>query len=290
MSWRKLLSAVVVCAAAALAAEAAPIKTLIVDGQNNHPWAATTPPLEKMMEDSGLFTVDVATTPPKGQDMSGFKPDFAAYDLVVMNYTGDRWPEETNAAFERFVADGGGLVIYHAADNAFPDWPAYNEMIAVGGWGGRDEKSGPFLHWKDGQIVRDTSPGRGGQHGPQHEFALDVRVPDHPVTKGLPPRFMHVADELYSQLRGPAKNVTVLATAYADPDKRGTGRHEPSLMAIDYGKGRVFHTTLGHAGPQLKSVAFIVTFLRGAEWAATGEVTQAVPDDMPGPEKPSVRE
>jgi len=290
MSWKNLLIAVVLCAPFAVSAQAAPIEALIVDGQNNHPWAQTTPILEKMMEDSGLFTVDVAKSPPKGEDMSGFKPDFAAYDLVVMNYTGDSWPEATKTAFEEFVAEGGGLVIYHAADNAFPNWPTYNEMIAVGGWGGRNEKSGPFLHWKDGQIVRDTSPGRGGQHGPQHEFAIDVRVPDHPITKGLPPKFMHTADELYSQLRGPAKNVTVLATAYADPAKRGTGRHEPSLMAIAYRNGRVFHTTLGHAGPQLKSVAFIVTFLRGCEWAATGKVTQEVPDDMPGPDAPSVRE
>ena len=105
----------------ALAAQAAPIKALIVDGQNNHDWEETTPILEKMLEDTGLFTVDVATSPPKGQDMSGFKPDFAAYDVVVSNYTGDAWPEETKAAFEKFVADGGGLVIYHAADNAFPN-------------------------------------------------------------------------------------------------------------------------------------------------------------------------
>ncbi len=61
-------------------------------------------------------------------------------------------------------------------------------------------------------------------------------------------------------------------------------------MTIQYGKGRVFHTTLAHAVKQLRSVAFIVTFQRGAEWAATGKVTQTVPDDFPGPDKPSVRE
>ena len=127
-------------------------------------------------------------------------------------------------------------------------------------------------------------------HGPRHEFALDIRVAEHPITRGLPARFMHVADELYSQLRGPAKDVTVLATAYANPTKRGTGRHEPMLMTIAYGRGRVFHTALGHAGDQIRSVAFIVTFLRGAEWAATGRVTQEVPEDFPGADKPGVRE
>ncbi len=99
----------------------------------------------------------------------------------------------------------------------------------------------------------------------------------------------HSADELDDRLRGPAKNVTVLATAFSSPEKRGTGENEPMLMDIRFGKGRVFHTTLGHAGEQLKSVAFIVTYQRGAEWAATGKVTQAVPDDFPGADEPSVR-
>ena len=162
-------------------------------------------------------------------------------------------------------------------------------MIGVGGWGGRNEKSGPYLYWKDGEIVRDTSPGPGGTHGPQHAFQLVVREPNHPVTKGLPEKFMHAPDELYSRLRGPAKNVTVLATAYNDPKHGGNDRHEPMLMAIDFGKGRVFHTALGHDAPQCRSVAFIVTLQRGAEWAATGKVTQEVPKDFPTADKPSVR-
>jgi len=290
MSLSRPLAALAIWAVMVAVAGAEPLKALIVDGQNNHQWQVTTPPLKKLLEETGLFTVDVATTPPRGQDMSGFKPSFADYNVVVMNYTGDSWPEETNVAFERYVSSGGGLVVYHAASNAFPKWKEFNEMIGVGGWGGRSEKDGPFIHWKDGQIVRDMSPGRGGMHGPQHEFQLVVREPNHPITDGLPERFMHCADELYSQLRGPAKNVTVLATAFADPAKRGTGRHEPILMTISYGKGRVFHTALGHVDVQLRSVAFIATYQRGTEWAATGRVTQKVPVDMPGPDKPSMRE
>jgi uncharacterized protein len=276
--------------AMAAAAVAAPLKALIVDGQNNHKWQETTPVLKRLLEETSLFSADVATTPAKGQDMSGFKPDFAAYNVVVMNYTGDDWPEAAKKALEQYVAGGGGLVIYHAANNAFPKWKEYNEMIAVGGWGGRNEKDGPYMYWKDGKIVRDMSPGPGGTHGPQHPFQIIVREPNHPITQGLPPAFTHSADELYSRLRGPAKNVTVLATAFADPEKKGTGNHEPMLMTIAYGKGRVFHTALGHAGEQLKSVAFIVTFQRGAEWAATGKVTQKVPADFPGPDQPSFRQ
>ena len=140
-------------------------------------------------------------------------------------------------------------------------------------------------------MVRDAAPGTAaGSHGPQHAFPIDVRAPEHPVTKGLPQRFMHAPDELYDRLRGPANNVTVLATAYSSPDRRGTGENEPMLMAIGYGQGRVFHTTLGHGAQQLKSVAFIVTYQRGAQWAATGEVTQAVPADFPSQDEPSIRQ
>jgi len=272
----------------ALSAEPS-IKVLIVDGQNNHNWKETTPVMKQQLEDAGIFSVDVATAPGRGGDMSQFKPDFAAYDVIVANYTGDSWSDETNKSLVDYMNAGGGLVIVHAADNAFPKWKEWNEMIAVGGWGGRNEKSGPRLYWEDGKIVRDTSPGRGGSHGPQHPFTVDVRVPDHPVTKGLPEKFMHPADELYNSLRGPAVNTTVLATAFSPAEIRGTGKHEPALMAIDFGKGRVFHTILGHAGTQMKSVSYIVTFLRGTEWAATGEVTQEVPEDMPGPDAPTYR-
>ncbi|MGL6226027.1 MAG: ThuA domain-containing protein [Thermoguttaceae bacterium] len=266
------------------------LKALIIDGQNNHPWAEVTPVLKEELEQSGRFTVDVATSPAEGQDMSGFKPEFDKYDVLVMNYTGDSWSEETKAAFEKYVREGGGLVIVHAANNAFPDWKEYNQMIAVGGWGNRNEKSGPYLYWEEGKVVRNPEPGHGGGHGPQWKFLVEVRDTEHPITKGLPLQFRHCEDELYERLRGPAENVKILATAYADPKQKGSGRHEPMLMVIDYGKGRVFHHAMGHAGRQCKSVAFIAPFLRGTEWAATGEVTIPVPSDMPNEKRPKIRD
>jgi type 1 glutamine amidotransferase len=119
---------------------------------------------------------------------------------------------------------------------------------------------------------------------------LIVRNAKHPITRGLPEKFMHPSDELYGWLRGPGTNMTVLATAFAPKSKGGSDEHEPLLMTIKYGKGRVFQNALGHTPDQLKAVSFIVTFQRGAEWAATGKVTQKVPDDFPGPDKPSVRD
>jgi len=288
---RKLSAAVLgVCLVLCGAAHGAQLKALIVDGQNNHNWKATTPVMKKQLEETGLFEVHVATSPPKGKDISSFKPDFATYNVVVSNYNGAEWPAETKQAFVDYMKGGGGLVIVHAADNSFGKWKEYNEMIGVGGWGGRNEKSGPYLRWREGKIVRDTTKGRGGSHGVQHPFPIDVRVPDHPVTAGLPPKFMHSKEELYHSLRGPAKNITVLATALSPKDKRGSGEHEPVLMAIAYGEGRVFHTVLGHSAAQMKSVAWIVTFQRGTEWAATGKVTQKLPADFPGPDAPRRRE
>ena len=283
---------------AAVTSAAPPLKALIIDGRMNpsHDWKATSPLLKKHLEDTGLFAVDFATAPPKGEDLSGFKPEFAAYDLVVFNYEPGQWPEAeywseaTKRAFVDYVRGGGGVVIYHTSNNSFPAWKEFNEIAGLGGWYGRSEKSGPYVRWREGKVVYDMTPGPGGSHGPQHEFQLVVREADHPITRGLPKVFMHSADELYNRLRGPAKNLSVLATALSPKNQRGTGEHEPMLMTIRYGKGRVFHTALGHAAKQLNSVAFIATYQRGAEWAATGKVTQKVPDDFPGPDEPSVRE
>ena len=265
------------------------LQALIVDGQNNHNWKKTTPVLERILRHSGRFDVDVATAP-GGNNLDDFRPDFSKYDVVVSNYNGHPWSAATKKAFVEFVSEGGGFVSVHAADNSFPEWAEYNEMIGVGGWGGRNEKSGPYLRLRDGEFVHDSSPGRGGSHGRQHEFVMDARKPDHPIIQGLPAQWKHGRDELYDRLRGPAKNVTVLASAHSTKETNGSGEHEPLLMTIPYGKGRVFHTALGHGLPAIECVGFQVTLVRGAEWAATGKVTVTdVPHDFPTAERASYR-
>jgi type 1 glutamine amidotransferase len=272
-----------------------PIKTLIVTGQNNHVWQVSHVAIKQILENSGLFTVDIAQSPASGEDMSGFKPDFSAYRLVVLDYNGDRWPEETDRAFLKYVQNGGGVIIYHAADNAFRKWKAFNEILGFGGWDGRNETDGPYIYLKDGEIVYDNSPGPGGSHGAQHEYVLNCGNAEHPVTKGLPKKWLHAGDELYDRMRGPGKVKDVLFWAYSSPDTGGSGRNELLIFTVDYGRARIFHTTLGHAGRTLENntamqcAGFQVTLLRGAEWAATGKVTQAVPADFPTETKTSLR-
>lgn len=272
--------------------DAPKFKALIITGQNNHNWKASSPILKQLLDQTGLFSSDIATSPEKKGDMSSFNPDFSKYNLVVLDYNGDSWNEKTKAAFLEFVKNGGGVVVYHAADNSFPAWKEYNEIIGLGGWGKRNEKSGPYVYYKNNVLVTDTTAGIAGSHGKRSEFLVKTRMADHPITKGLPMRWMHGSDELYSQLRGPAQNMDILATAFANPEQ-GTGRDEPMLMTIKYGKGRIFHTALGHAddggGPAMQCVGFIVTLQRGAEWAASGSVTQEVPLDFPNVAGVSIR-
>lgn len=293
------------------------LKALIVDGQNNHAaWPKTTMMMKSYLESSGLFTVEIARTKytwngdkwldkyplndgvkrehlKQPQTDPDFKPDFSKYNVVIgnMGFNAAPWPAETQAAFDKYVAGGGGFVVVHAADNSFGDWKAYNRMIGLGGWGGRTEKTGPYVYLDEkGSVVRDTTAGKGGSHGSQHEFQIVVRDTEHPITKGLPNKWLHAQDELYDRLRGPGEGMKILATAFSSPDHKGTGRHEPMIMTIDYERGRVFHTPMGHEDYSVECVGFITVFLRGTEWAATGKVTQTtVPADFPTAEKSSSR-
>jgi len=147
--------------------------------------------------------------------------------------------------------------------------------------GNRNEEAGPYWYWKDGKLVSDASPGPAGEHGARLPFQVTTRDSEHPIMKGLPPVWMHANDELYGKLRGPGKNITVLATAHSDLKNKGTGFDEPMLMVLHYGRGRIFHTTLGHDVFALSCVGFMTTFQRGTEWVATGRVTQKVPATFP---------
>lgn len=287
------------------------IKVLIVDGQNNHDvWPKSTIMMKQYLEETGLFTVDIARSnfiwkSNREQSYLGladvgqkevvkepktdpnFKPNFNKYAVVVSNFgwKAADWPKETQKSFEKYIENGGGFVSVHAADNSFPTWESYNKMIGLGGWGGRNEKSGPYVYYNnEGELIRDSSPGGSGAHGLRVEFPVTIRK-EHPITKGMPKVWLTAKDECYAKLRGPAENMTILATGKDTSPKSPTDRHEPILMVLKYGKGRIFHTTLGHDDYSFESVGFISSLNRGVEWVATGKVTQAIPSDFPTQDK-----
>ena len=186
-----------------------------------------------------------------------------------------------------YVRKGGGVIVYHAADNAFAGWEEFNKVIALGGWEGRDEKSGPYYYLVDGQPVLDSAPGPGGSHGEQREFPMNARNAKHPIVKGLPEVWMHAQDEMYDRMRGPANIKDLLYSGFAIESRGGSGREEPLVFTVDYGKARIFHIMIGHCGPTaeenpaMQCTGFQTLLLRGAEWAATGKVKQPVPSDFP---------
>lgn len=273
---------------------AAPIQVMILDGESGgayHKWRVTTQVLKKELDEVGLFEVDVVTAPSAGGDFTSFKPDWAKYNVIVFNYDApdERWPAELKTSFENYMRSGGGLVTVHASDNAFPGWKAWNEMIGVGGWRGRDQKAGPHWYWSHGKLVSDDKPGPAGHHGHRRPYLMTARDLNHPIMRGLPKVWMHQGDELYDSLRGPGANMTVLATAYSDPANSGTGLDEPLLMVSTFGQGRIFHSAVGHDALALSSVDAVVTLQRGVEWAATGKVTQKLPATFPNENTVSYR-
>ncbi len=272
-----------------------PIKALIVSGQNNHNWKVSHIAIKEILDNSKMFTTDVALTPTAGGDMKSFSPQFDKYDVVLLDYNGDSWNEKTDSAFLEYVQKGGGVIIYHAADNAFAKWEEYNKIIALGGWEGRNEKSGPYYYIEDGKPILDNSPGPGGSHGQQREYPMHCQNNRHPITKNLPDNWMHAQDEMYDRMRGPANIKELLYSGKADKNTGGSGREEPLVFTVDYGKARIFHIMLGHCGPTLDNnpamqcAGFQTLLLRGAEWAATGKVTQPVPADFPTDKAVSLR-
>jgi type 1 glutamine amidotransferase len=243
----------------------AKVRTLIITGENAHDWRSVTPELRKVLEATGRFDVRVT------EEFRGAGPEtLAPYDLVVLNYQdrqpNQRWGERADKALLDFVRSGKGLVMYHFAVAAFVGWDEYEKLS-----GG---------NWRPNQ----------GQHSAAHDFTVDITDPDHAITRGLRKSFPQPKDELYANLKWqPASTYHVLATAYDDhalyqgkarQPVPGPGINQPMLWTLQYGQGRVFATMLGHDAPAVNTSAFATTFTRGAEWAATGNVTLPIPAEM----------
>ncbi len=228
------------------------IRALLLTGENNHHWRYTSRLHEDTLEATGLFDVDVADDAASAlQDAAGL----ARYQLLVLDYNGKPWGEQAQANFVKAVEGGTGLVVIHASNNAFPGWKEYEEMVG--------------LLWREGTG-----------HGRFHSFDVEYKDTSHPITRELTDMAAH-PDELYHDLKNPqGSRFQVLATAFSDPESGGVGSDQPIAIVLEYGKGRIFHTPLGHVweeqNEQKRSVSdpqFRLLLARGAEWAATGDVS-----------------
>ena len=260
--------ALTLAALAAAQAQTQPpkLQALIIAGQNRHDWRATTPVLRKLLEDTGRFEVRVT------EEFRGAGPEtLAPYDVVVLNYDDKRqpalgWGERTNGAFLDYVRSGKGVVVFHFATAAFEGWQEYEKLCGA--------------NWRP----------NNGHHSARHDFTVTVRDAGHPVTEGMKASFVQATDELYANLKWqPAGSFHVLATAWDDhalyggkarQPIPGAGLDQPMLWTVEYGKGRVFGDALGHDPDAMRTAGFIATFVRGAEWAATGKVTIPVPAQL----------
>ncbi len=292
------LAATSVAQSLAFPARSPKIRVLIVDGINNHDWKTATQRITEILTRTGLFAVDVSTTPPRDAPPSAWdawRPVFANYKVVVNNFNGGdslkgvQWPASVEAALESYVVGGGGLVSYHAANNAFALWPAYNQMIGLG-WRPASFGTGITIADDDSVVYIPKGSGHGPGHPANLDFQIHVRNTNHPITRDMPPIWIHPLEQLTHGQHGPAEGLTILTYAHSPV----TMENEPMDWVRDYGYGRVYTTMLGHtwAGdpcPNLDCVGFQTLLARGVEWAATGHVTIPIPPDFPGPDKISTR-
>ena len=232
-----------------------PIPVLIVSGANNHDWEWTTPSLKGILEESGKFSVDVTYEPAKTLADDGALRKYTAF---VLDYNNRKraWGDAGERNFLNAVRSGTGVVIVHAANNAFPGWVEYEKLV--------------------GHLWR-----QGTGHGRFHRFSVTMNDKTHPITRGLRDFKQH-PDELYHCLvhMHDAQH-EILATALSSKESGGTGEHEPMITVGSYGEGRVFHTPLGHVWkgqPQTRASHLDPQFrnliVRGTEWAATGDVRE----------------
>lgn len=263
------------------------LKVLVIGGQNNHDWAKSTPYMEKLLNRSDRFQATVNNTPEPNAPpaaWAAWQPKFRDFGCVVLDYNGQAWPDRVQKDFVDYVRGGGGVVVIHAANNAFTGWKEFEQMVGLL-WRGREYGSSLYLD-DDGKLVRELpGQGRGMGHGGQYDWVMTVRDTGHPITQGMPVKWLHKKDELYHGQRGPAENVHILLTAYSDPapGRGGTGKNEPIVWWVPFGEGKVVTNLMGHVGELgcLECVGFQVLLYRSCEWVATGKCATSLPKDFP---------
>ena len=265
------------------------IKTLIVDGFSNHDWRKTTAFIASTLAETGMFDIDVTTTPEEAGDpaWARWRPNFSDYGVVILNWNNIRhseirWPRPVELALEAYVQGGGGLLAFHSANNAFAHWPEYDRMIGIG-W--RDKHHGVALQLDADGNIRRVPAGEGERtsHGPRQDTIV-IRLTDHPITLGTPTRWITPDIEVYTYARGPAEQLTVLTYGR----HIATDSYWPLEWVVSYGQGRVYSSSFGHIWKsdsgipdRVLCMGFQTSLIRAAEWLASGTVSYPVPADFP---------
>jgi type 1 glutamine amidotransferase len=222
------------------------LNILILTGRNNHAWEKTTAILDSALTESGLFSVDVTTEP----DTLNFE-DLEKYDALLNNWNSwpdneVRWPEKAEQGLLRFVREGGGLVFFHSSTSAFYTWTEFKQ-ISTGAW------------------IMDST-----WHGPVSQVMVSVHNQEHPVTSGLDD--FHISDELWINAEQ-NDSFDMLGVALNTEEDSG---EQPAILVGNYGKGRIFHTILGHDETAVRNDGFQSLIVRAAEWAANGKASNTV--------------
>lgn len=238
------------------------IKVLILSGSNNHEWRETTPFIEKLFSESGLFLVEVTN-----HSDTLKKIDFDKFDVIVSNWNSwpdndVRWPEEAESGLLKFIKEGGGFVTFHASTSAFYEWPEF-KGISTGTW------------------LMDST-----WHGKRSTTRVMIENKRHPITRGMSGFLIY--DELWVNAGKNGKFEVLGSTTNEDISGKGIG-NQPAIFVSDYGRGRIFHTILGHDIRAMRNSGFKSLLLRGTEWAATGKVTQPVMQELQLVNKPKTR-
>ncbi len=240
--------------------------------------------LVTLLESTGRFKVKITE-----QFDGATKKSLESYDAVLINYDGKYYMTDPLAVFEDttmealrdFVAEGKGAVFFHSSLIIEKDWPDYYREMA-----------GAYCSFE-----------HGSRKNPKSDATITMANLEHPITKGMAKEWMAVEDDFFASVtEHPESHVQVLAIfddnvedyihvpGFADcyqpqnidiekvKNYPNVGKKTPCVWINNYGKGRTFCTTLGHSDGTIKRVNYLTMFVRGVEWAATGEVTLDFPD------------
>jgi len=213
----------------------APKKVLIVTGQDHpgHKWPLTAPALAETLALDPRLQVTVLDNPA----ILAY-PALFNYDVVVLHFMDWEQPDpgpQARANLQKCVADGKGLVLVHFACGAFQDWP---EFVNLAG-----------RVWDP-----DLRP-----HDPYGKFTVNITDTSHPITQQM--HDFETVDELYTCLTGDPP-IHILATARSKVDHKDY----PMAFVLDYGRGRVFHTVLGHDVQAITNPPVSELLQRGCAW------------------------